>query len=137
MQTERKLYLALRALMEEFHIDGTAEGVEVYDQAFNACEQFELELGPLPDWAESYNIAQEPVMNAQLYTKNGRRNGNAMIYHVSESSFGVITDMGNTMVLNRYELDSLFEVGDFILKDYAYELRKRQNWSEGENRDGM
>lgn len=129
MNTEKSLYLALLNLynaLEETEI--TDDLASSYHGAVEALRQFELELGPLPDWATAHNIAGLPVLFAQLYTRNGRAHGNGLIYHVGDSggTFGVITDMGNTMVLNRKELDQMFEVGDFIMNDAAYEKRKRQ-----------
>lgn len=137
MNTEKHLYLALKNLCNviddneiiEHCPSRTGELLYAYKGAAeNAMQRFELELGPLPDWATAHNIAQEPVTYAQLFTRNPRRNGNAMIYHVGASggTFGVITDMGNTMVLNATELDQLFEVGDYIMNETAYEKRKRQ-----------
>lgn len=122
MNNETQLYLALKNLRSAVVI-ATIESVE---QADKAIAQYERELGPLPDWASAHNIGQYPVLYAQLYTRNGRRNGNAMIYHVGKEVFGVITDMGNTMVLNASELDQLFEIGDYIMDERAYEKRKRQ-----------
>jgi hypothetical protein len=86
-------------------------------------------MGPLPEWASAHNIAGEPVLYAQLYTKNGRQRGNGMIYDIGTQgvNFGVITDMGNTSVLNREELLSIYEVGDFILNEEGYLKRKRQH----------
>jgi len=95
-----------------------------------AMTQYDLELGPLPEWASGWNHSQEPVLFAQLFTLNGRERGNGMIYHVVGDSFGVITDMGNTMVLNLQELYSCYEIGDFILNEEAYEKRKRQQDEE-------
>ena len=124
MNTEKQLYLALKNLRSAA-ILATIEAVQ---QADKAIAQFELELGPLPDWASGHNIAVEPVLYAQLYTLRARAHGNGMIYHVGDSgdTFGVITDMGNTMVLNRSELEQCFEIGDFIMNEAAYEKRKRQ-----------
>lgn len=136
MQTDRQMYLALRNLMEAFQIDGTNESAVVYQAAYDACEQFELELGPLPDWADSHNIAQVPVQYAQLFTRDGRRCGNALISEVTvppsadcEIYFHIITDMGNEMRLNIRELEEMFEIGNYVNKPYGVELRQRQNWS--------
>lgn len=128
MQTDRRLYLALHAAYQRL-IPQNAMQDELVAEIYGALEQFESEMGPLPDWASAHNIAQEPVLFAQLYTKNGRQRGNGMIYHsgVSGDTFGVITDMGNTSILNREELLGIYEIGDFILTEEGYLKRKRQN----------
>lgn len=126
MQTDRRLYLALHAAYQRL-IPQNAMQDELVAEIYGALEQFESELGPLPEWASAHNIAQEPVLFAQLYTKNGRQRGNGMIFHVAGyGSFGVITDMGNTSTLNREELLSIYEIGDFILNEEGYIKRKRQ-----------
>lgn len=132
MNTEKYLYLALKNLLARLVDEGIgwpAHSVmtAATREANKALDQFELELGPLPDWATAHNIAQEPVLYAQLFTRNPRRNGNAMIYHAGQEVFGVITDMGNTMALNASELYQLFEIGDYIMNEAAYEKRKRQS----------
>lgn len=135
MNTEKSLYLALRSL---FNVIDNHEVIdhcplrtgdllhEAKETAERALAQYELELGPLPDWASAHNIAQEPVLYAQLYTRNPRRSGNAMIFHVVGETFGVITDIGNDMTLNKHELHQLFEVGDYVINEPAYIMRKRQ-----------
>lgn len=132
MQTDRMLYLALK----NFRASASMAHIEPTIAADAALAQFELEMGPLPDWASAHNIAQEPVLYAQLYTKNGRRCGNAMISLVTlppsedcEVYYHVITDMGNEMRLSLSELNELFDIGDYIGKEYGIELRQRQNWS--------
>lgn len=135
MNTEKSLYLALRNLYDAIdshqvidHLPGGTANVirDMWHASDAALSAFELDLGPLPDWASAHNIAAEPVLYAQLLTLNARRSGNAMIFHVSGSTFGVITDMGNTMALNLTELNQLFEIGDYIMKEEGYEKRKRQ-----------
>lgn len=131
MQTDRQLYLALKNLIKALIDDGIgwpahSPMVAATINADSALNQFELEMGPLPDWASAHNIAQEPVLYAQLYTRNPRRSGNAMIFHVVGETFGVITDMGNDMTLNKHELHQLFEVGDYVINEPAYIMRKRQ-----------
>ena len=135
MNTEKSLYLALKNLLVSWRGgiesgdwvgEPDAQAKKEIADAEEALALFELDLGPLPDWATAHNIAQEPVLYAQLYTRNARRNGNAMIFHVSGSTFGVITDMGSTMAVNLSELNQLFEIGDYIMNERGYEKRKRQ-----------
>lgn len=128
MQTDRRLYLALRDLYNMLTPDTALEKARM-NEAHTALLQFELELGPLPEWATQHNLTKEPVLWAQLFTLCGRERGNGLIYHVGNSgeSFGVITDMGNTMTLNREELAQCYEIGDFIMDEAAYLKRARQN----------
>jgi hypothetical protein len=127
MQTDRMLYLALRSLADMVSPQNAKQD-EVVDLARKALDQYETEMGPLPDWASAWNIAQEPVLFAQLYTKNGRQRGNGMIYDIGTSGkvYGVITDMGNTSALSREELLNIYEIGDFVLNEEGYIKRKRQ-----------
>lgn len=138
MQTDRMMYLTLHGLLDVIvnqdvisHLPGSTARLmyPLREYAADALQQYELEMGPLPDWASAHNISGEPVLYAQLYTFNGRQRGNGMIYHVSHSgkTFGVITDMGNTSTLNREELLNIYEIGDFILNEEGYLKRKRQN----------
>lgn len=137
MQTDRRLFLALRGLYNYCdNLEVTEKLAPIYREADQALSQFELEMGPLPDWAEDHNIAQEPVQYAQLCTRDGKRCGNAIISLVTvppsadcEVYYHVITDMGNEMRLTLRELNEMFEVGPYINKEYGIELRKRQNWS--------
>lgn len=129
METERRLYLALHSLYNLLDTtDMDDEMRAAYLEADGTLTQFELELGPVPDWASGHNIAQEPLLYAQLYTRNGRERGNGMIYDtgVNGELFGVITDMGNTSVLSRAELLACYDIGDFILNEEGYLKRKRQ-----------
>jgi hypothetical protein len=138
MQTDRMLYLALRGLLDVIvnqevisHLPGSTARLmyPLRDASLEALQQYELEMGPLPEWASAHNISGEPVLYAQLYTKNGRQRGNGMIYDIGTQgvNFGIITDMGNTSVLTREELLSIYEIGDFILNEEGYLKRKRQN----------
>jgi hypothetical protein len=135
MSTEKQLYLALKNILEPYRSgmesgdwcgEPNAQTKKEIADAEEALACFELDLGPLPDWASAHNIAQEPVTYAQLFTRNPRRNGNAMIFYVGTSHFGVITDMGNAMTLSLVELHQLYEIGDYIMDERGYEKRKRQ-----------
>lgn len=140
MQTDRMIFIALQNLYNALDEDGLSwpghsATAKAYLAADEAMIQFELELGPLPDWAAGHNIAQEPVQYAQLFTRDGRRCGNAVISQVvvppTEDCvvyYHVITDMGSEMCLNINELNEIFEVGPYIHKAYGIALRARQNW---------
>ena len=125
MQTETRLYLALK----NFRASSSMASVESTIEADAALAQFEMELGPLPEWASAFNIERKPVLYAQLYTLDSAARGNAMIYHVGNSgqSFGVITDMGSTLSCSLGELEQMFDVGRFIMNEEGYAKRWRQN----------
>lgn len=122
---DTKLYLALRAMSAEmvgFHNSGEivlSEDDPVLLNAKAAMEEFELNQGPLPDWAILRNWANEPVPGSQLYTKDGRRSGNAHIVSIEDSElhgqlYHCITDAGSEVNLCFAELEEMFEVGDYI-----------------------
>lgn len=80
---------------------------------------------PLPDWAEAYNHNYEPVLRAQLCTKDGRRMGNARIVEIIENHpmflketciYKIRTDVGTEFNLMKSELDHAFYIGMFIMK---------------------
>lgn len=94
-----------------------------FSNAEVAMAQYERSLGPLPVWAKAWNFERDFVQSAQLFTKNGRVCGNGVLAYIDPRNdavgnlYCVITDAGNTMMLNRGELESGFEVGDFLFKD--------------------
>lgn len=130
MNTETQLYLALKSLLnsEGTTMDtgiGTMESdelVEARHQARKALEQFELELGPLPDWAVSHNLTDELVPGLQLFTKDGRHCGNAHIIRIEETPssphythiYHLLTDAGNSMQFSQAEVENQFWLGKFI-----------------------
>lgn len=130
MQTETRLYLALKSLYNALEDENISDRLaKPYHEADLALLQFEQELGPLPEWASAFNLERKPVLYAQLYTLDSAARGNAMIYHVGNSgqSFGVITDMGNTFSCSLGELEQMFDVGRFIMNEDGYIKRWRQN----------
>ena len=136
MLTETMLYLALRNILAQIDKQEREEPqtVPVIPHSVEmpgrlALQQFEMELGPLPEWASAFNFERKPVLYSQLYTLDSAARGNAMIYHVGNSgqSFGVITDMGNTFSCSLGELEQMFDVGRFIMNEDGYAKRWRQN----------
>lgn len=79
---------------------------------------------PLPEWAEAYNHNYEPVLRAQLCTKDGRRFGNARIVEIIDDHplfpkdriYKIRTDVGTEFNLMKSELDYAFYVGMYIMK---------------------
>lgn len=94
----------------------------------HSCFEFALaykkECG-LPEWAESYNEHRELKVRAQLCTKDGRRCGNARVLQlVTKEQCGmthdywlVKTDVGTTMHLLPVEVNEMFYIGNFIMKE--------------------
>lgn len=85
---------------------------------------------PLPEWAER-QVAPDWLaylqLHAQLCTRDGRKCGNAVIIRVFGRYYGVLTDMGTELVLNRDEVMQLFHPPRFIVKKEA--VGKRMNAS--------
>lgn len=132
------LYLALRELYGEMNSGWQSgdwgqpckETLTMLSKAESALQQFELNRGPLPDWAVNWNFKRELVPGAQLMTKDGRRMGNAHIVsseskaypHLANKQnpygevtvYHCLTDAGSHFVLNEEELRGSFWVGEFI-----------------------
>lgn len=85
----------------------------------------EMAEAPLPEWAESYNEYREIKERAQLCTKDGRRCGNARVIRLvtkeqcgmSNDYWFVRTDVGTTMHLLTEEVNEMFHIGDYIMKE--------------------
>ena len=81
----------------------------------------ELQDMPLPDWAVGLNLAHDLDVGTQLLTKDGRRTGNARIEAIISKDepmvFLVRTDIGNTLTPNAREIDELFYIGDYFIKN--------------------
>lgn len=114
---DAKLYLALRACMPA--LGDVAER----EQAILALAEFEMSLGPIPNWAIGRNFAYELVAGAQLCTKDGRRVGNAHViarYGVGPvleeiMVYDCITDAGSMISkLTESEVLDMFHIGDWI-----------------------
>lgn len=77
----------------------------------------------LPEWAERINTEQELIVGTQLCTKDGRRTGNARIIQVTTSKYTdemlyvVETDKKNIINANEAEVNELFYIGKYILKE--------------------
>lgn len=87
---------------------------------------------PLPPWAVAKASGKLEV-GLQLFTKDGRRRGNAVVIgnymttfymEVSAEIWEVMTDMGSIVKLEQQELHSMFYLGDFIM-DVAEAIRAR------------
>lgn len=89
----------------------------------------EIEIYPLPEWAERLNQDKELIPGTQLMTKNGMRIGNARIVAVDwQEQLGYVftcrSDMGNQFRYTLRELHDQFEVGPYILKQEELTARK-------------
>jgi hypothetical protein len=84
---------------------------------------------PLPDWAEEYNHQREPIVGAQLFTKDSARTGNARVEDVQWNEklgdlFHIRTDRGNFFKYTVAELQEHFTIGPYIMKDSELTARK-------------
>lgn len=131
---EIQLYTALKALVDT--LDGEFCGgcpsslIEPWKEAEQALLEVEIDLGPLPEWATAHNLSREPVLYAQLCTRDGERMGNAVIANVPDEMshvYYVITDMGSPMRLSPDELAACFTIGPYIMDKRAVDKRKYQN----------
>ena len=134
-QDAARMYLAAHKMLEvlrDEYAGGAPSGVpEQMEVLQRALDNWELMLGPVPEGCR-WNITQEPVQYAQLFTRNGRRTGNAMIAAVIPPEvavshvvrYSIVTDMGNDMCLNLNDLHEQFEIGDFIFNEKAVEVRR-------------
>lgn len=120
-----KLYLALKAVVteqKEFVADHGPYSVNPENllKAELALAEFELSLGPLPEWAIARNWDYSLVPGAQLCTKDGRKTGNAHVLRVRGSVVEnlivheCITDAGSFLTLTEKEILDQFWVGDWI-----------------------
>lgn len=131
MNTEKRLYLACEALIDNMIRDqasgdsGNWELTDVpeYVKGVAAMEEYKMQLGPLPEWAVAHNITDELVPGLQLFTRNGRRHGNAHIIDKRSSTipgsakiyYDVITDAGSVIrEMAEDEVLEGWEPGDFI-----------------------
>lgn len=132
-----RLYLALKELTArvdfglsdgELH-KGNFEGNT--EAAHQIMRDFEDSHGPLPDWAIARNFGLEYVLGTQLFTRDGRRHGNAWLVSVTnevdakiadrENPFGewtsytVLTEAGSLISkMTQQELETAFWAGDWI-----------------------
>ena len=90
---------------------------------------------PLPDWAVSKSN-NELEIGLQLFTRDGRRMGNAVIINTYTTTYYlplettyevyvVMTDIGNTINMIADEVAGCFIYGDYIMDvDEAIKARK-------------
>lgn len=99
-------------------------------------EQFKREV--LPEWAERYDPSGTLELHRQLYTKDGRRLGNAFITKIGftlasiadfkpEPCYTVLTDAGSEVRMIESEIHEYFYIGEYISKAYTIPgLRNRK-----------
>ena len=116
MNTEKRLYLACKALLTPWAENAVAASLEAERQASEAMDEYEMMLGPLPEWAVAHNISDELVEGLQLFTRNGRRHGNAHIVTINDKRwYTVLTDAGSFIdKMSHSEVLEGWEPGDFI-----------------------
>lgn len=107
------LYLALRDVVSKSPPTAMA-----LNKARGQLAQFELNLGPLPNWAEDFNLTYDLKVGTQLLTKDGRRVGNAWIWKTEPGDvhelFKIVTDAGANMTLTGVEVHELFYIGVYL-----------------------
>ena len=82
-----------------------------------AVNNYEMLIGPLPEWASGFNYAKEIMVGTQLLTKDGRKTGNAYIirrYINSQDIWLILTDAGNTFIMNELEIEKQFYIGNYL-----------------------
>lgn len=135
-----KLYTALKAVLPyaEAEMQSLYEAArrdsepqteaDLANDAVNAANlaltEFEVHLGPIPEWASSRNWDYSLVPGAQLCTKDGRRTGNAHIIDIEERDYPgqagfitvyrCLTDAGSVFCFTKEEIEGGFYVGDWI-----------------------
>lgn len=127
-QIDVKLYLAMKEVL--FFAKNMADKLG-YDpvqseflRADLAMQEFELDKGPLPDWAIDRNWFRELILGAQLCTKDGRRMGNAHLLDITGDIYVCLTDAGSVFRLNESEVNNAFWIGEWrsdperIIKDF-------------------
>jgi len=82
----------------------------------------------LPEWAQNTLKGNIPV-KAVLPTKDGRRVGNAIVFHIGElwdqKTWWIITDAGTVLRLTHNELAELFHQPLYQAFDFQLHLRCR------------
>lgn len=117
-----KMYLAAKALLVKLDTgyDIPADHMAVLEQV---CNEFEADLGPIPDRAVCKNFGNQYIVGAQLYTTSGRRSGNGWIVEIREVApsdrdcyllYTVINEAGSVMKLTTRQLEMAFDAGDWI-----------------------
>lgn len=120
-----RMYNAIGELIKEDALTNKVWGkLSAVHSDFEFAVAFKKEVA-LPEWAESYNEHREIKERAQLCTKDGRRCGNARVIRLvtkeqcgmSNDYWFVRTDVGTTMHLLTEEVNEMFHIGDYIMKE--------------------
>jgi hypothetical protein len=82
----------------------------------------DIEAFMLPDWASMPSNGDYTVPNTALWTKDGRRCGNAVMIGISnrqyedmDTFYKIVTDAGSILNLNEKELMQLFHPPEYIM----------------------
>ena len=120
-----RMYNAIGELIKEDELTNKVwEKLSAVHSDFEFAVAFKKEV-PLPEWAESYNEYREIKERAQLCTKDGRRCGNARVIRLvtkeqcgmSNDYWFVRTDVGTTMHLLTEEVNEMFHIGNYIMRE--------------------
>lgn len=124
-QLEAKMYVAIKGLLKPWPEGQLTNAVDAEQYALAVIAEYELNLGPIPDWSYGHNVLRVIQQGTQLQTKDGRRIGNAWVTsnamwgpaakgEESPKYFDVFTDAGSKCTMNEKEIHQLFWIGPFF-----------------------
>ena len=123
---EARMYLIIKDLLQPWPEGATQNAVVAEQAALRIIEEYELSLGPLPEWSYGHNVLRSIQQGAQLQTKDGRQIGNAWVTggpvhgpSVKDGPAGtmyydVFTDAGSKCTLSEKEIHQMFHIGPFF-----------------------
>lgn len=122
---EARMYLIIKDLLQPWPEGHTKNAIEAEQAAVAILEEYELSLGPLPEWSYGHNVMRSLQQGAQLQTKDGRRIGNAWVTsgpifgpsaegEASPKYYDVFTDAGSKCTLSEKEIHEMFHIGPFF-----------------------
>lgn len=136
---DTRLYLVLRQFLKDSKSGWDSgdwgrpcqETLDMHAAAESVMRDFEDSHGPFPEWAIARNFGFEYVLGTQLFTRDGRRHGNAWLVKIStqcraalatrENPYGewtaytILTEAGSLIEdCNQQELEAAFWAGDWI-----------------------
>lgn len=104
---------------------GEAHGIPVIDIPLPSLKEFENQL---PEWALRKSESGKIQRMQNLYTKHARMRGNATVADIlyntkyAEPLFIVATDAGSIIKCNYNELQEMFHIGEYIVRDFCNPL---------------
>lgn len=128
---DTRLYLVLRQFLKDSKSGWDSgdwgrpcqETLDMHAAAESVMRDFEDSHGPMPEWAIARNFGLEYVLGTQLFTRDGRRHGNAWLVWIAPHDTGreiftaytVLTEAGSLISkMSQQELETAFWPGDWI-----------------------